>query len=98
IRIDVDETRVELRSHRLPVAAGKRRATASGQLEDRVHRASPQQRSARRNRAPKKVHGAGGGFIHRFRWLSDWALRPSPYNPRMRLRLTPAPCSVQAAT
>ena len=46
----------------------------------------------------EKVHRAGGAFIHRFRWLSDWALRPSPYNPRKRLRLTRAPCSVQAAT
>src|SRR5438034_11342520 len=26
------------------------------------------------------------------------ALRPSPYDPRMRLRLTPAPCSLHAGT
>src|SRR5205085_2750935 len=42
------------------------------------------------------VHRAGGAFIHRLRWLSDWALRPSPYNLRKRLRLTRAPYSVQA--
>src|SRR3954468_21444346 len=45
----------------------------------------------------KKVHRAGGAFIHRLRWLSDWALRPSPYDLRKRLRLTRAPYSVQAA-
>src|SRR4029077_12109992 len=55
-------------------------------------------RSGRRLASKKKVHRAGGAFIHRPRWLSDWALRPSPYDLRKRLRLTRAPYSVQAAT
>ena len=38
----------------------------------------------------KKIHRAGGAFVHRPRWLPACA-----YGPRERLRPTRAPCSVQ---
>ena len=65
---------------------------------------------ARRERSEQEERAIGRPWVLPIGSRSRWRFHPplplafrlglaaSPYNPRMRLRLTPAPCSVQAAT